>query len=95
MVRGGEKHRIVIRQSKGRKNESFSRPGSARVATKGANQRTAKAVMVFNVLRLIWAGMNANMKLGTLSKSCERVSPRVAACIKNVTRNLRTDVESP
>lgn len=63
---------------------------------RGANQtRTAKAVMVFNVLRLIWAGMNANMKLGTLSKSCERVSPRVAACIRNVTRNLRTDVESP
>ena len=32
-----------------------------------AQTRTAKAVMTFSVSRLIWAGMKANMKLGTLS----------------------------
>ncbi len=37
--------------------------------------------MVFSVSRLICAGMNANIKLGTLSNS-ERVTPRVSTCIK-------------
>jgi hypothetical protein len=31
--------------------------------------RTAKAVIVFNVLALIWAGINAKIKFGTLHKT--------------------------
>ena len=37
--------------------------------------------MTFSVSRLIWAGMKANMKLGTLSCR-ERVIRHVSACIK-------------
>ena len=48
--------------------------------------------MVFSVLRLIWAGMKANMKLGTLS--CRE---RVSTCVRvyQMRQNLRADVKSP
>jgi len=57
-----------------------------------AQKRTAKAVIVFSVLRLIWAGMKANMKLGTLSCR-ERVSTFVR--VYQMRRNLRADVKRP
>lgn len=51
------------------------RPGDAEAQT-----RTAKAVIVLSVLRLIWAGINAKMKLGTLSNTKSRTCD--STCIR-------------
>ena len=49
--------------------EEEQRSSARRADVRGQNEtgcRTAKAVIVFRVLALICAGMNARMKLGTL-----------------------------
>jgi hypothetical protein len=74
VVPGAEKHQIAIHRSKTAHISALDR-----TEMRWAQTRTAKAVMVFSVLRLIWAGMKANMKLGTLS--CRE---RVSTCVPRV-----------
>lgn len=70
------------------------RPGRGGHGREGEGEkRTAKAVMVLSVFGLIWAGMNARMKLGTLSSRGRwRESARGAG---TRARHSRANVERP
>jgi len=93
VVRGGEKHRIVIHQSKRRKMSPRSARDATTVGRKPNTHREGRHGIQRVAINL--GRDECQYEVGHAVKSRERVTPRVAACIKNVPRNLRTDVERP